>query len=216
MINQHLIACDPPTADLPWIRRWIHGWSKFLSYLGKFEMAFHFFLSKIFQICTKSKEKWCFLAFLAFSMWDWQAIIDMPRNRRLRVCPWHLNTLSYILLFEPFFSQILRVLLTYQFTSLWWGLYRKIFLLNLTKFTEYLHLPGTALGAEVSNMNEAWSLPWGAQVREVWLGVSEMTTSNLTLLLFISICDSLSLRVGWTHWFTSSKYHMTKVTGYHF
>ena len=54
MINQHLIICDPPTADLPWISRWIHGWSKFLSYLRKFEMVFHFFLLKIFQICTKS------------------------------------------------------------------------------------------------------------------------------------------------------------------
>ena len=164
MISQHLIVCDPPTADLPWIGRWTHGWSKFSSCLRSFAMVFHFFLSKIFQSCTKSKEKWCFLAFLAFPMCYWEAIIEVPRNRGLTVCPWHLNTLSFILSFKSFLILILRVLLTLWFTLLWSGSYRKIILLNLTKFNEHLQLPGAILGAEVSKMNEAWILPWGVQV----------------------------------------------------
>lgn len=148
MISQHLIVRDPPTADLPWIGWWTHGWCKFSSHLRSFAMAFQFFLSKICQSCTKSKGKWCFLAFLAFSMCCWEAIIEVPGNRGLTVCPWHLNTSSFILSFKSFLILILRVLLTLQFTLSWSGSYRKIILLNLTKFNEHLQLPGTILGAK--------------------------------------------------------------------
>lgn len=159
-----LIICDPLTADLPWIGGWSHRWSKSQIVWGAFR--WQSILSKIFQSCTKLEGKRHLLAFLSFSTWDWEAIIKVPTNRGPIVCPLCLR--RFVFIFLTIFSLILRVLLTLQFTLLWSGSYRKVILLNLTKFAEHLHLPGTILGAEISKMNEAWILPWGAQLWEMW------------------------------------------------
>lgn len=42
---------------------------------------------------------------------------------------------------------------------------------------------------------------------------SKMPTSDPHLLVFISLCNSLPLSIGWTYWFTSTKQNMTEVMG---